>query len=390
MKYAFYSLLAIALFACQTTEKNVTDVFTKVYTIDNITTQGYSIDTGKDTILKGQQGTTLRIDKNTFVNSKGEPVKGPVTVELKEVLNPLDMVLGNLTTTTNGQFLQTGGMVYVNATSGSEQLQIASDKSIGVSVPSDTVLAGMSIFEGKKDSTGINWVNPVPLNKTIDAPAKADSSMLAFKITEGQCNFWYYVDGYRSIPKEVDDYFEEKCNSGKGLRIRQDTSMEIGKYMVHMVRDDNRGKFANYEALPVKGENLYVDDPNLRYTFELSELGWANIDRLYQNPKTQPVNLIVNVKNYTDFDMVYTTMVIEKMYLPGYQKKDNTFCFTHGDDEETQLPVGEATTIIATAYKGEKAYFAIQKFTLEKKQTIDLKLEETTMDNLKKKLKETL
>lgn len=390
MRYAIYTLLAFAMVACQTTEKNVTDVFTKVYNTDNITTQGYTISTDKDTVLKGRQGTTLRIDKNTFVNSKGEPVSGNVTIELKEALNPLDMVLGNLTTTTNGQFLQTGGMVYVNATSGSEQLQIAADKSIGVSVPSDTVLAGMSVFEGKKDSTGINWVNPVPIEQPSVGIVVVDSSSTEWRITEGQCNFWYYADGYREIPTEVNDYFEERCSTGKGLKIKEDSSMEIGKYMVHMVRDDDRGKFINYEPVPVKGTNMYQEDLNLTYTFSMKELGWANIDRLYENPKTQPVNLIVNVKNYADFDMVYTTMAIEKMYLPGYQKKDNTYCFTHGDDEQTMLPIDEVTTIIATAYKGEKAYFAIQKFTLGKTQTINLKLEETTLDNLKKKLKETL
>jgi len=71
------------------------------------------------------------------------------------------------------------------------------------------------------------------------------------------------------------------------------------------------------------------------------------------------------------------------MYIPGYQKKDNTFCFSHGDEEKQELPVGESATILATAYKNDRPYFAIKKIKIEKKLNVTFKLIETTKDKLK-------
>ena len=47
-------------------------------------------------------------------------------------------------------------------------------------------------------------------------------------------------------------------------------------------------------------------------------------------------------------------------------------------------------TIIATAYKNDKPYFAIQKITIKDKQTITFKLIETTVEKLKAELQEKI
>jgi hypothetical protein len=103
------------------------------------------------------------------------------------------------------------------------------------------------------------------------------------------------------------------------------------------------------------------------------------------DPRTKEIELITKVKNHANFNMVYVTMVLNyrKMYLPGYQKEDETYSFTHGDFETTKLPVGETAIIIATAYKNEIPYFAIKQITITDKQTISLKLIKTTMNKLK-------
>jgi hypothetical protein len=76
-------------------------------------------------------------------------------------------------------------------------------------------------------------------------------------------------------------------------------------------------------------------------------------------------------------------MITPKMYLAGYQKKDNSYSFSHGDDEKMQLPIGERVTILATAYKNDKPYFAMKKLTITNKQNLSLNLLETTTENLK-------
>ncbi|MGB6037019.1 MAG: hypothetical protein WBG42_12175, partial [Cryomorphaceae bacterium] len=131
-----------------------------------------------------------------------------------------------------------------------------------------------------------------------------------------------------------------------------------------------------------KGTNSYVTDQNVYYIFKLKNLGWANIDRLYSDPRTEEVDLLASVSNESDFNFVYTTLVTQSMYLPGYQKKDESFSFTHGDYESTQLPIGEEATVIATACKDGKTYFGYQTIEIKKKQNVKIELKESSKNKI--------
>ncbi len=136
------------------------------------------------------------------------------------------------------------------------------------------------------------------------------------------------------------------------------------------------------EVQQPKGVNSFTQDWNTNYVFTMKKLGWANIDRLYSDPRTKDVEFITQVENKEDFKTIYITMVTEKMFLPGYQMKNETFSFTHNDEEKPKLPIGASATIIATAYKNAVPFFVIKKIIISDKQTINLKLVETTKNKL--------
>jgi hypothetical protein len=108
------------------------------------------------------------------------------------------------------------------------------------------------------------------------------------------------------------------------------------------------------------------------------------------DPRTKEVKLITLVNNESEFKFIYVSLITQKMYLPGYQKKDGTFCFSHNDEEKQQLPVGETATILATAYVDGKPYFAIEKITIKEKQTVSFNLIATTQEKLKLELAEKI
>ena len=54
---------------------------------------------------------------------------------------------------------------------------------------------------------------------------------------------------------------------------------------------------------------------------------------------------------------------------------DNSYSFTHNDQEKLSLPVGETATILATGYKGDKPYFAIKKIRIFKNEEIHYALQ---------------
>lgn len=369
MKNIILGLIALTtlISSCSNDKENSTDIFTKVYSRDNLPVQTFRIDTERDTLLKSQAGTTIRIFKNTFVNSNGENVIGSVEIEFKEALTTFDMVLANLTTTTDGKMLQTGGMIYINATSNGQQLAIAENMAIGVILPTDKVVEGMQLFDGVEDSLGINWKNPTPIINDLLANDSviAQADTLPLKVVNGKV----VVDSARLVISELE------FDNGQNFE-----PIEINQEQIFI-----------QEVQPIeKGNNYFIQDYNTSYIFTVKKLGWANIDRLFSDPRTKEIEFITKIENHSDFKTIYVTMVTEKMFLPGYQMKNETFSFTHFDSEKPKLPVGASATIMATAYKNDKPYFSIKKITISDKQTVSLKLTETTLDGLKKELEKQL
>ncbi|MFT7612404.1 MAG: hypothetical protein ACI9J3_001363, partial [Parvicellaceae bacterium] len=118
--------------------------------------------------VEGKKGTLVIIPPNAFLDQNDKLVKGPVDFELVEALTLDDMILYNLTTTDGDKLLETGGMVYVNASQNGAQLKINPEAPLYIEVPTDEVQPGMVAFEGKVDNEGdISWVNPKPLKKFL-------------------------------------------------------------------------------------------------------------------------------------------------------------------------------------------------------------------------------
>lgn len=282
-----------------------------------------------------------------------------------------------LTTTSDGQFLETDGMLYVNASSGEQQLEIAKDKFIGVITPDAQIKKGMKLFEGELDSNRINWKNPKPIlnDKLIagsvqETPSATDSNQVKVKeVNKGDLD-------------AIFDYIEsDTSESARIVEKRKD------KVIKQRVKESEEDVFLE-EIENEKGINQFLEDYKTNYIFSLKKLGWANIDRLYEDPRTKEVDFITVIENQKEFKTIYVTLIVsnKSMYIPGYQRRDETFSFTHGDEETAQLPVGETATILATAYKEGKPYYAIQTIKISDKQRINIKLEATTEEKLKEAL----
>lgn len=374
-------VLTTILTSCNNDTENATDVFTKIYSVDNISTQIFSIDANIDNIVTGSHGTKIRINSNTFVDTDGQLINGTVEIHLKEVLTKQEMVLGNLTTNFDGKPLETGGMIFIDAVTNDKKLSIADSKEIQIALPTDSVLTGMLLFSGQQDSLGVKWGNPIELPKK----ELLDSMDTGMDIFEKTTNITYTVDGFENSPDTVDSEVSRIAWEGAGLKIKNDSVFKIGQYTVRFYKNEKLQKWREIYTFK-KGDNSFAEDRKTNYIFSIKKLGWANIDRLLQDPRTKEVELITSIDNQSDFRFIYVTLITQNMYLPGYQKKDDTFCFSHNDEEKQQLPVGETATILATAYKNDKPYFAIQKITITDKQTVKFKLVETTAEKLKEDL----
>jgi hypothetical protein len=137
--------------------------------------QHFEIDANSDFSIEGENGTQIYIPSNSFINENGETITGKVEIELIEVLSVADFIKTNLQTLSNGNLLQSEGMLFIDAKSNGQTVTLSSDKKLQIELPKINnydVASNIRIFSGAYDSIGnINWSeNPKLENKLIPLP----------------------------------------------------------------------------------------------------------------------------------------------------------------------------------------------------------------------------
>lgn len=130
--------------------------------------QYFEIDPNTDNVIEGEKGTLIATPKGCFLDKNGNPVTENIEIELTECLSMEEMVLSNLTTTSEDKLLETDGMIYVNATSNGEQLKIDKNNPIYIEIPTDKVKEGMQVYKGSRDENGnMEWSDPRDLQNYL-------------------------------------------------------------------------------------------------------------------------------------------------------------------------------------------------------------------------------
>lgn len=129
--------------------------------------QFFTINPRRDTVIETQSGIVFQLGANLFLDKFGANPEEPVEIEVKEAMTPADVIKSGLSTSSNGQLLETGGMFYINARQGNDNLIIDQQKSISVAVPASSNKE-MMLFDGQRTADGtINWVQPRPLKRNL-------------------------------------------------------------------------------------------------------------------------------------------------------------------------------------------------------------------------------
>jgi len=108
--------------------------------------------------IVGKEGTILFINPKDLITKSGETVKGKVEITLKEFYKKSDILGMNLSTLSQGQLLETGGMIEVNAFSNNQELELKKDANIMIKFPTFDIAKGMELFNGKIEGGTTNWL----------------------------------------------------------------------------------------------------------------------------------------------------------------------------------------------------------------------------------------
>lgn len=157
------------------------------------TSQTFIINAQVQNTLKGNDGTIVKIEPNSFVDKNGNIVKGEVEFELKEVYDKSAMVNSNAHTVSNDIPLISGGELFMGATQGDEPLMLASNKPIALEMPANSK-EPMQLFNGKPDRNTVNWnlANTNSVTPVLNANSNTGSS---YNFTTNSMN-WINCDRF--------------------------------------------------------------------------------------------------------------------------------------------------------------------------------------------------
>lgn len=123
------------------------------------------IDVTQDNVIFGSKGTEVYIPKNSLqLVGGGEVDFNKVQITLQEAYDNTAMILHNLTTTSNGELIETAGMIYLDAkTLDGRTVEVKPDAELMVAMPSPAVLPNdMQLFTADRTaqnaSENINWI----------------------------------------------------------------------------------------------------------------------------------------------------------------------------------------------------------------------------------------
>jgi len=378
--------------------------------------QSFVINNERDTMIKGNEGTELYINANSFYPNKN------VTIRLQEFYSYQDIITNKLTTTSGEKLLISGGMLNIMAFSGNKEL-VSAQKEILIKMPTDKLDDSMQLFLDQTnysqlsssiienpgyDTVGfanpINWV-PAGQSQNIQRTLPL---IQVLNLLDDHHSVAY--DRYTTASYLI----ANNCplsNQQVKVELEKRYGRYYGRIKVRRIWGNRKRVFLSSNTeWPIVGDSLFVpfetalkyklisrkdslkyvrdlkSEDSLyyarvskmekKYNFRITNLGWINCDRFYNDyrPKIEfIVNLGDTASNY------YTLLVFEKMksLMNGYVS-GNKVIFSN-------VPEGESAKIISVSIKDGKPVAAMQPVQLSRKTFEGLKFEEITTSEFKQK-----
>lgn len=172
------AILTVLFASCSTDTKEVKKQI-PVNSLEDVLTnlapapQTFEINSTEETMLTGDKGTAVYIPANAFQFADGTTPKGKVNIELKECYSLTEMIAEDMNTTSGHRILETGGMIYFNATADGKQLSVKDGKAFVVGFPKDSQTKEMDLFyDFAINDTSSTWV---PDYKMFEAEAMQEA-----------------------------------------------------------------------------------------------------------------------------------------------------------------------------------------------------------------------
>lgn len=117
--------------------------------------------------LLGKDGTLIILGGNSLLDIDGNLVSGKVEAELIEAIDWEDMLAYNLTTTSDGKALSSGGMMRIRYKQNGKEIFVNPEKPMHVEIPTDECDPKMKVWEGEVKGDQLDWKNPQDFDRYL-------------------------------------------------------------------------------------------------------------------------------------------------------------------------------------------------------------------------------
>ena len=201
-------IILITTFSCKTSIQKTAHVAPPLTNVD-VPAQRHVINASRQSTIKTETGTSIEIPANAFVDKKGNPVNGEVSIDYREFHTAADVIASGITmkydSAGSSHFFQTAGMFEIKGYANEEEIFIAADKALTVNMASQVKEEGYN-FYALNTETG-DW-NFLGTDASSVAASEAESSETNGEIAESD-----FSDTAFSVP--VKPVMLNRVNSDK-------------------------------------------------------------------------------------------------------------------------------------------------------------------------------
>lgn len=379
--------------------------------------QFFIINNQKDTTIVCAEKTRIIIRANSFIVLKtGNEAAGKITLSVKEYYSISDILLGRLSTVSNGKILETGGMLDINAVSGQEKCDLKKGKSIEIAFPRKAEKEGMQLFTGSRIKDQVNWnidknsidLDEIFTNTNVDEkPIYPGGNEKMYKFigknfrtpedyTNGKVYVSFVIDKdgnvtdikiSKSLNKQVDAeairvikmlgrFTPAKVN---GTPVNCMYNLPI---TIHSDEESDAARFPGTSANNTVYNSKYIEKSaeeiqtsKISYNlFSSTKLGLINCDRFWNYPDFMKINYAVNLGSETG---VSTSIIFHRF------KSVMTLYSSSNKVVFSEVIAKEKITIFAVKYLDDKLFFAAKETIINSKSQPDLEFYPVTQEDLK-------
>jgi hypothetical protein len=303
-------------------------------------TQQFFVSPDSIITIEGIKGTKIAFkieDLEGLLN--GPNIKDSLQINLIELTTKQELLFANTQTTSNGNWLISGGAFKIDIRANGESLILKESKTIKVDFPKTSEVDNMRLFYGEREENdNMNWNETnivLKEKKYFSVYYKFDSELDSTLTSKYEVAETYdsvlYTDtlGYLTI----NDY-KSRYTKIDSIYILNDTL-------------SNSKTWGNYEDFIAGISNkAYAISDAVYQRVEISKLGWINIDKFA--PEEEKVT--ITLKSKITVDAMQTYIV---------DSKNNTIL--NVNDDKVEIPINRSFYIISLGLKDD-TFYAYKKY----------------------------